>query len=119
MSYHKVEASSCYSIFTKAESQATEASESHTSVSGDIDTLGSACTGKSATLASSLNAVYNRVLTAAMTGSEQQINNAVAGGRSAVSAIVHAHDDMATTTANAERRAYHVDEVQITDGKNA
>ena len=84
-------------------------------MSGDIDTLGSQCTGKSAKLAARLNAVYNRVLTAGMTGAEQQITDAVAGGRSAVAAIQAGDHEMADQT---ERAANIVDEVRITDGKN-
>ena len=62
-----------------------------------------------------MNAVYNRVLTAGMTGAEQQITDAVAGGRSAVTAIQAGDYEMADQT---ERAANIVDEVRITDGKN-
>lgn len=79
MTYYKVNAPACNSIFSKVEGECSNASTAHTSVSGDIDTLGSLCTGKSAKLAARLNAVYNRVLTAGMTGAEQQITDAVAG----------------------------------------
>lgn len=119
MTYHKVNAPTCLQIFTKVDQENQNAKNSHTSVSNDIDTLGSACTGKSAKLASSLNAVYNRVLTTAMTGSEQQVSSAVTGGRQAVAAIQRADAEMAATTENAERQANNVDEVRITDGKKA
>lgn len=72
MTYYKVNAPACNSIFSKVEGECSNASTAHTSVSGDIDTLGSLCTGKSAKLVARLNAVYNRVLTAGMTGAEQQ-----------------------------------------------
>lgn len=52
-----------------------------------------------------------------MTGAEQQVTNAVAGGRDAVAAIQRADADMAATTESAEREANSVDEVRITDGK--
>ena len=115
MTYYKVNAPACNSIFSKVEGECSNASTAHTSVSGDIDTLGSLCTGKSAKLAARLNAVYNRVLTAGMTGAEQQITDAVAGGRSAVAAIQAGDHEMADQT---ERAANIVDEVRITDGKN-
>jgi hypothetical protein len=118
MTYHKVNAPACFGIFTKTEQENQNAKNSHQSVSHDIDALGSACTGKSAKLASSLNAVYNRVLTTAMTGSEQQVASAVAGGRQAVATIQRADAEMASATESAERRAHSVDEVRITDGKN-
>ena len=114
MTYYKVNAPACNSIFSKVEGECSNASTAHTSVSGDIDPLGSLCTGKSAKLAARLNAVYNRVLTAGMTGAEQQITDAVAGGRSAVAAIQAGDHEMADRT---ERAANIVDEVRITDGK--
>ncbi|MDO5065947.1 MAG: hypothetical protein Q4D96_01540 [Propionibacteriaceae bacterium] len=117
MTYHKVNAPTCFEIFRKAEQDNASAKESHKSISDEIDALGSACTGKSAKLASSLNAVYNRVLTAAMTGAEQQVTGAVAGGRNAVAAIQRADAEMATATEHAEREANRVDEARITDGK--
>lgn len=114
MTYYRVDAATCHSIFTKVEGNKSDAEATHSSVSGDIDALGAVCTGKSATLASSLNAVYNRVLTAAMTGAEQQITSAAAGGRQAVAAIQRADHEMADRT---EQEAHSVDEVRITDGK--
>lgn len=117
MTHHKVNAPACFEIFRKADQGKEDATRSHSSVSEEIDALGSACTGKSAKLASSLNAVYNRVLTAAMTGAEQQVTNAIEGGRTAVAAIQRADADMAATTESAEREANSVDEVRITDGK--
>jgi hypothetical protein len=114
MTYYKVNPSTCNGIFAKVEGEKSEAAEAHASVSGDIDTLGSLCTGKSSKLVASLAAVYNRVLTAGMTGAEQQIANAVSGGRSAVAAIQAGDQEMADQT---ERAASTVDEVHITDGK--
>lgn len=116
MTHYRVNAQTCSSIFSKVEGERSNASTAHTSVSGDIDTLGSLCTGKSSKLAAKLNAVYNRVLTAGMTGAEQQITNAVAGGRSAVAAIQAGDQEMADQT---ERAANAVDEVRIKDGKKA
>ena len=101
MTYYKVNAPACNSIFSKVEGECSNASTAHTSVSGDIDTLGSLCTGKSGKLAARLNA-------------EQQITDAVAGGRSAVAAIQAGDHEMADRT---ERAANIVDEVRITDGK--
>lgn len=119
MTFHKVNALSCYRIFDKTESEKGKAEGSHKSVSSEIDALGSACTGESAELVSSLNAVYNRVLTRVMSGAEQQVANAVSGGRQAVVAIQQGDAEMAAATQNAERGAHSVDEVRVTDGKRA
>ena len=115
MTYYRVDAPTCYSIFGKAETEKSDAAAKHSKISAEIDELGAACTGKSAKLASSLNAIYNRVLTATMTAAEQQITNAAAGGRSAVAAIQRADHEMADRI---ERDAHGVDEVLITDGKD-
>ena len=48
-------------------------------------------------------------------GAEQQVTNAVAGGRAAVNAIQAADYEMAERT---EREAQSVDEFRVTDGKN-
>ena len=48
MTYYKVNAPACNSIFSKVEGECSNASTAHTSVSGDIDTLGSLCTGNRA-----------------------------------------------------------------------
>ena len=115
MTWYKVDAASCRAVFVKTEGEGAEAAEVHSSVSSDIDALGALCVGESSVLVSALAAVYNRVLTPGMTGAEQQVTNAVAGGRAAVNAIQAADYEMAERT---EREAHSVDEFRVTDGKN-
>ncbi|RRD04118.1 hypothetical protein EII34_10950 [Arachnia propionica] len=114
MTWYNVDAASCRAVFARTEGERAQAAQKHSLVSADIDSLGALCVGESAALASALNAVYNRVLTPGMTGAEQQVSNAVAGGRSAVSAIQAADHEMADRT---ERAAHGVDEFRVTDGK--
>lgn len=63
MTDHRVEPGACYEIFNKVEAKARNAARIHTSLSGDIDALGTLCAGESSILASKLNGLYNRVLT--------------------------------------------------------
>ncbi|WP_338570267.1 DUF6507 family protein [Arachnia propionica] len=114
---YSVDPGSCEAIFNQVEGYVSDASSAHTSVSGDIDSLGSACsTGLAAPIASALNQAYNFSLTTPMTTAEQQTTNAVAGGRGAVSAIQRGDEEM---TNNSETAANEVDEVTIQDGKQA
>lgn len=114
---YNVDAGSCEAIFGQVEGHVTDASSAHTSVSGDIDNLGAACsTGLAAPITSALNQAYNFSLTTPMTTAEQQTTNAVAGGRDAVSAIQRGDEQMAD---NSEIAANEVDEVTIKDGKQA
>lgn len=116
MSYHRVDAAACMAIFLKVDGYNAQATVTHARISTEVDTLGQVCTGESATLMTSLNAVYNRVITRNMTGARQQVGNATAGGRSAVAAILNGDQEMA---ARMEQEAHIVDEVSITDGKDA
>lgn len=116
MTFHRVNPAACYEIFTKVETEAEQAAQTHKALSGDIDALGALFTGESSILASKLNGLYNRVLTESMTAAEQQTTNAAAGGRASVAAIQAGHHEMADQTA---KDAHAVDEVRITDGKPA
>lgn len=115
MTHYNVDAPACEAVFVKTEGEKAEAAATHSSISTDIDTLGSLCLGEASILASALNAVYNRVLSPGMTGAELQVTNATAGGRAAVAAIQAADYEMADRT---EREAHAVDEFRVTDGKN-
>lgn len=115
MTYHRVDAPACMAIFQATDGCNILAAAVHAKISTEVDVLGQACTGESATLMTSLEAVYNRVLTRNMTGATQQVGNATAGGRSAVAAILNGDYEMA---ARMEQEAHIVDEVKITDGKD-
>lgn len=83
--FYRIYPATCLSIFDTVETHKDTAAESHTSVSGDIDSLGSACAaGPSAPIQNALNQAYNRVLTSAMSTAEQHTSNAVHCGRQAV-----------------------------------
>lgn len=112
--YHRVDPTACYGIMAQAEGYGMEAEAELSAVSGEVDSVASACTGHSSSIASALNSVYNRALGPSMTGAVQQINGAAAGGRDAVAAIQNGHYEMA---ANSARDARAVETVKITDRK--
>ena len=112
---YKVDPGSCEAIFNQVEGHVATASTSHTSISGDIDNLGSACsTGPAAPIASALKRVYNLSLAIPMKAAEQQTTNAVAGGRGAVAAVRQGDEKMAH---NSETAANEVDDITVKDGK--
>ena len=80
MTHYKVNAETCYSIFTKAESSVSPAQSAHSSIRSGIDQLGALCAkGEATQITSALQGAYNRVLTQNMTTAEQRITKAVAG----------------------------------------
>jgi len=83
--FYEIDSATCFSIFDTVETHKNTAANSHTSVSGDIDSLGATCaTGPAAPIQSALNKIYNRALTPAMSTAEQHTSNAVSCGRQAV-----------------------------------
>ena len=83
--FYEIDPATCFSIFDTVETHKDTAANSHTSVSGDIDSLGATCaTGPAAPIQSALNKIYNRALTPAMSTAEQHTSNAVSCGRQAV-----------------------------------
>ena len=139
--FYKIDPATCFSIFDTAETHKDTAADSHTSVSGDIDSLGSACaTGPSAPIQNALNQAYNRVLTSAMSSAEQHTSNAVSCGRQAVYQYQLAEREQVLNTTNygseaqagyettlqseplmnltsSAQEAYSPIEVKVTDGK--
>ena len=114
MTHYKVNAETCYSIFTKAESSVSPAQSAHSSIRSSVDQLGALCAkGEAAQITSALQGAYNRVLTQNMTTAEQRITKAVAGGRGAVAAIQEGDKIMANRS---QASAKNVGEVRITDG---
>ena len=108
MTHYKVNAETCYSIFTKAESSVSPAQSAHSSIRSSVDQLGALCAkGEAAQITSALQGAYNRVLTQNMT------TQAVAGGRGAVAAIQEGDEIMANRS---QASAKNVGEVRITDG---
>ncbi len=139
--FYEIDPATCLSIFDTTETHKDTAADSHTSVSGDIDSLGSTCaTGPAAPIQSALNKIYNRALTPAMSTAEQHTSNAVSCGRQAVYQYQLADQEQASnaascghearggceTTLNSEplmnlttyaQSANTPEEVKITDGK--
>ncbi len=114
MTHYKVNAETCYSIFTKAESSVSPAQSAHSSIRSSVDQLGALCAkGEAAQITSALQGAYNRVLTQNMTTAEQRITQAVAGGRGAVAAIQEGDE---ITANRSQASAKNVGEVRITDG---
>ena len=114
MAHYKVNAETCYSIFTKAESSVSPAQSAHSSIRSGVDQLGALCAkGEAAQITSALQGAYNRVLTQSMTAAEQRITKAVAGGRGAVAAIQEGDEIMANQSQTSAKNA---GEVRITDG---
>lgn len=114
MTTRRMDAAACHSVFSAAEGHKETAQQVHTSISHDIDSLSAACVGESSSISSALDGVYNRALTSSMTAAEQQIENAVQGGRAAVAAIQNGDMEMAERTV---RDAAEVDQVHILDSK--
>ena len=62
MTHYKVNAETCYSIFTKAESSVSPAQSAHSSIRSGVDQLGALCAkGEAAQITSALQGAYNRV----------------------------------------------------------
>ena len=62
MAHYKVNAETCYSIFTKAESSVSSAQSAHSSIRSGVDQLGALCAkGEATQITSALQGAYNRV----------------------------------------------------------
>lgn len=104
--FYEIDSETCFSIFDTTETHKNTAANSHTSVSGDIDSLGATCaTGPAAPIQSALNKIYNRALTPAMSTAEQHTSNAVSCGRQAVYQYQLADQEQVLNTTNCSREA--------------
>lgn len=127
MSQYSIIESSCNEIFRQTETEMDTAASAHRAMSTAIDDARSALSDpKVSDLSTALAAIYNRVLTSALTAGEQQVRSACAGGRGAVGAFRdgagHMADDtrrrqMESSIDQFEVQAHDVDDVTITDGK--
>lgn len=113
MTHYKVNAETCYSIFTKAESSVSPAQSAHSSIRSGVSAGRPVRQGRGHPDHVGVAGSLQSGSTQNMTTAEQRVTKAVAGESGAVAAIQEGDEIMANRS---QASAKNVGEVRITDG---